>query len=271
MALLTKNHRPRILCLTFDNVGEARKVFLRESAVPNWEAPEITIGFPQLLRLLERLKIHATFFVEGWSALHYGKLIQNIYNDGHEIGLHGWIHEGFSSLDQRAARQYIHDGLKALQLRGIQPFGFRAPGGQVGQFTRQILVDDGFIYDSSIETSLPKSIPSDVKGFSGDEIQQLESGLICIPWQWFMVDAIHYNLASNGLRNPKALSDFWCQVIRKVAKGNGLITLICHAHVTGINPERMSALERVLKLALALDFDIVPAIDVCARFGDLSR
>ncbi|WP_226646391.1 polysaccharide deacetylase family protein [Microbulbifer variabilis] len=262
--------KSRVLCLTFDNLGEARNVFLKKSAVPDWEAPEITIGFPQILQLLDRLKIRATFFVEGWSALHYKAIIENIHNGGHEIGLHGWIHERFASLDQRAARQFIHDGLRVLQLRGIQPFGFRAPGGQVGAYTRQILADYGFIYDSSVETALPKCIPNDVSGFIGDKIQQQENGLVCISWQWFMVDAVHYSLADNGLRDPQLLSDYWSQLIRNIAQANGFVTLICHAHVTGTDSNRMVALEKVLRLALALGYEIVPAIDLCTRVRGLS-
>nr|WP_256366422.1 polysaccharide deacetylase family protein [Microbulbifer sp. THAF38] len=265
-----KSHKSRVLCLTFDNLGEARNMFLKKSAVPDWEAPEITIGFPQVLQLLDRLQIRATFFVEGWSALHYGAIIENIHNGGHEIGLHGWTHEHFASLDQRAARQSIHDGLKVLQLRGIQPFGFRAPGGKVGPFTRQILADYDFIYDSSVETALPKCLPNDVSGFTGDKIQQQENGLVCISWQWFMVDAVHYRLADNGLSNPQLLSDYWCQVIRNVAQTNGFVTLISHAHVTGTDPKRMAALEKVLRLALALGYEIVPAIDLCTRGRDIS-
>jgi peptidoglycan-N-acetylglucosamine deacetylase len=73
-----------------------------------------------------------------------------------------------------------------------------------------------------------------------------------------MIDVMHYIYASNGFRNPDDLAASWSEVIRNVADKNGLLTIINHADVTGIDPERVAALEKVLKLALELGFDILP-------------
>jgi peptidoglycan/xylan/chitin deacetylase (PgdA/CDA1 family) len=71
--------------------------------------------------------LRVTFFVEGWSALHYGDVIDSLLRGGHHIGLHGWIHEASADLPERTARQYVNDGLQVMKLRGIRPAGFRAP------------------------------------------------------------------------------------------------------------------------------------------------
>ena len=252
--------RPRkpVLCLTFDNMGEAHNVFLGKSAVPDPAAPAMTVGFPNILRLLATYDLRATFFVEGWSVLHYGDVINSLLRGGHEIGLHGWIHEVFADLPERTARQYVNDGLQVMKLRGVRPKGFRAPGGRIGPYERQILSESGFSFDSSVDTAMPSEIPVDIGEYGGDGLKRLPNGLTGIPWQWFMIDAVHYMLAKNGLRHPEDLAGYWSNIIRNVARANGLVTIICHAHVTGVDPDRVSALETVLKLALELGFDILP-------------
>jgi peptidoglycan/xylan/chitin deacetylase (PgdA/CDA1 family) len=108
-------------------MGAALNVRRGKASVPDMTAPGITVGFPSLLRLLTTYDLRASFFVEGWSALHYGDVVESILRGGHHIGLHGWIHEEFAELPERTARQYVNDGLQVMKLRGIRPAGFRAP------------------------------------------------------------------------------------------------------------------------------------------------
>lgn len=259
-----------VLCLTFDNMGEAHNVFLGKSAVPDPKAPGITVGFPNILSLLAKYDLRATFFVEGWSALHYGDLVDSILSGGHEIGLHGWVHEVFAKLPELTARQYINDGVEVMKLRGIRPAGFRAPGGMMGQYGYQILPDEGFSFDSSVDTPMPSELPLDVGGYAGDGLKRLPNGLIGIPWQWYMIEAMHYVLAKNGLRNPEDLAEYWSKVIRNVASAGGFVTIVSHAHVTGVDPGRIAALEKVLKLALDLGVDILPAGQAMQRTEHLA-
>jgi peptidoglycan/xylan/chitin deacetylase (PgdA/CDA1 family) len=58
-----------VLCLTFDNMGEALNVRLGKASLPDPTAPAITVGFPNILRLLATYDLRATFFVEGWRTL----------------------------------------------------------------------------------------------------------------------------------------------------------------------------------------------------------
>ncbi|MCF8064503.1 MAG: polysaccharide deacetylase family protein [Desulfarculaceae bacterium] len=261
---MTQTKKP-VLCLTFDNMGEAHNVFLGKSSLPDLSAPAITIGFPNILRLLTAYDLRATFFVEGWSALHYGEVIEALLQGSHEIALHGWVHEVFAELPERTARQYVNDSLQVMKLRGVRPAGFRAPGGRIGPHGYQILGEAGFAFDSSVGTAMPPEIPLDVADYFGDGLRRLPHGLIGLPWQWFMIDAVHYLLAPNGLRDPEDLAAFWGKVLRNVARAKGLVTIISHAHITGVDPDRLSTLEEVLKLALELGFDILPCGQAMGR------
>jgi peptidoglycan-N-acetylglucosamine deacetylase len=184
--------------------------------------------------------------------------------------LHGWIHEEFAELPERTARQYVNDGLQVMKLRGVHPAGFRAPGGRIGPYGRQIEAEQGFSFDSSVDTAMPPEIPLDIDGYAGDGLKRLPNGLIGIPWQWFMIDWVHYVLAQNGLRNPDDLAAYWSKVIRNVARAKGLVTIICHAHATGVDPDRVAALEKVLKLALELGVEILPGEQAMRRTEHLT-
>jgi len=250
--------RARRLCLTFDNLGQAKMVFDGRASLPDESAPEVSVGYPNILRLLSDLGLSATFFVEGWSAFHFPKVLESILEAGHEIGLHGWIHERFSELTQTRALQYVNDGTTALKRAGVAPFGFRAPGGVRGPFAADIVKQLGYLYDSSIETKFSEACSVDQDAYGGDGLRRLPNGLINVPWRWSMIDAIHYSISTSGFREPARLADYWRSVIANIPEG-GLLTIIAHAHVSGLDQDRLAALRNVLSFAQETGVDIVGA------------
>jgi peptidoglycan-N-acetylglucosamine deacetylase len=249
----------KALCLTFDNLGQAKSVFDGRASLPDPRAPEVAIAYPNVLGLLRDLGVKATFFVEGWSALHFPHTIEAIISAGHEIGLHGWIHEKFSDLAQPKAVQYISDGTAALNRFGLTPAGFRAPGGVRGSYAADILKQAGYLYDSSVETEFDASACLLETDYSGDSVTALDNGLIAVPWRWSMIDAIHYMISPQGLRNPEALADYWCSMVENAANHGRMTTIIGHAHVSGLEKSRLAALRRVLEHALGVGMEIVTA------------
>src|SRR5215210_4540249 len=127
MAAATSSTKRGTLCLTFDNMGRAREIALGQASKPDPTEPSLEIGYPRLLALLDSLGLQATFFIEGWNALHHADRILDLVDRGHEVGLHGWIHESFASLDRSRAEQYLYDGTAAMHRIGVHPSGFRAP------------------------------------------------------------------------------------------------------------------------------------------------
>src|ERR1044071_8164990 len=55
-------------------------------------------GVPRILRLLKKYDVPATFYVPAVVALLYPDEQRQIIADGHEIGIHSWIHELNSAL-----------------------------------------------------------------------------------------------------------------------------------------------------------------------------
>ncbi|MCZ4291011.1 polysaccharide deacetylase family protein [Hoeflea alexandrii] len=116
-------------------------------------------GVPRMLEIFARHGIHATFFVPGYDAEHFPEAVKAIHAAGHEIGAHGYLHESFDLGEEepfylRKSHQILTD------LLGEAPVGWRNPGGGKSEQTLKVLVDLGYIYDSSEKASDWPYIPT---------------------------------------------------------------------------------------------------------------
>ena len=121
-------------------------------------------GTPILLNLLKRYKIKATFFCEGRLAKTHPHLIKELKDEDHEIGCHGWAHEGYGGhyrldrflprirvLKMSEKREYILKAKKGLEeLTGTEVVSFRAPFLMIDSSTMALLDELGFLVDSSL-------------------------------------------------------------------------------------------------------------------------
>lgn len=226
------------LCLTFDNMGRAREIGEGLASTPDALEPGLAIGYPRLLALLEKLDLHGTFFIEGWNGLHHPERVQELAERGHEVGLHGWVHEKFALLGKARAEQVLHDGTASLARLGIRAVGFRAPGGLRGIHAISILKSLGYRYDSSTDV---ESDGSDVS-----EPCMLAPGLVHIPWRYAMVDSIQYLRHPVRARTPHELEAKWLAAIDRAARTGSMITVVIHAYVSGVDDERFAVVRKVL-------------------------
>jgi len=237
------------LCLTFDNMGRARDIAEGRASRPDAMEPGLAVGYPRLLRLLDELDLRGTFFIEGWNGLHHPERVQELADRGHEVALHGWIHEKFASLDKLRAEQLLYDGTAALARLGLRPVGFRAPGGLRGRHTIPVLQALGFRYDSSTDAEDRSTEPT-----------VIAPGLAHIPWRAELVDSIQYLRHPERPRTPKELEASWLAAIDRAAAAAKTITLVIHAFVSGVDDERFAAVRNVLTEARARrDIEITTA------------
>jgi len=96
----------------------------------------------------------ATFFVLGWVAEQYPKLVPEIVRQGHEIASHGYGHQLVYTLTEDEFRHDVRTTRKMLQDQSGQPvLGYRAPSWSIVKRTpwaHRILVEEGYTYDSSV-------------------------------------------------------------------------------------------------------------------------
>jgi peptidoglycan/xylan/chitin deacetylase (PgdA/CDA1 family) len=230
------------LCLTFDNMGRAREIAEGTASTPDAQEPGLAIGYPRLLGLLDELDLRGTFFIEGWNGLHHAERVQELAARGHEVGLHGWVHEKFGTLDKPRAEQLLHDGTASLARLGIRAAGFRAPGGIRGRHTAEILSSLGYRYDSSTEVAA--EAPAD--DYFSVVPALLRPGLAHIPWRCAMVDSIQYLRHPVRPRTPAELEASWLAAIERTATAGATTTVVIHAFVSGVNDQRFAVVRKVL-------------------------
>lgn len=110
----------------------------------------------RMLRMLKREGVRATFFVCGMALENNPPFARAITDEGHEVLGHGyrWIPQW--NLELQAERAYIRQAVEAIEsMTGRRPLGWFSRGGPSVN-TREILKDEGFLYDSeSFSDDLP--------------------------------------------------------------------------------------------------------------------
>jgi peptidoglycan/xylan/chitin deacetylase (PgdA/CDA1 family)/GNAT superfamily N-acetyltransferase len=87
---------------------------------------------PQVLDILDRYHVKATFFVIGRSAARYPDLVRSIVARGHAIGGHTWSHANLTKLDQNGLRREVDDANRYLhELTGRPVACVRPPSGRI--------------------------------------------------------------------------------------------------------------------------------------------
>lgn len=174
-----------VVSVTFDNLGEAAQLELGmwPADVPEGQHFSVVDVLPRLLDLLATRQVKVTFFVEGLNAEMYPQALHTIAEAGHEIAVHAWRHEEWAALDAESEIQLLERATEAMRRIGIEPSGFRPPGGGLTERTLQLLGEHGYSYVSP----------------AGERAGVLE-GLAVLPFRWPLVDAYSYLPQFAGLR-----------------------------------------------------------------------
>jgi len=107
-----------------------------------------------IVETISERNIRATFFILGWIAERYPKLVERIAAQGHEIATHSYWHRGVYTLDPDTFRQDLRQSIDVLeQAGGKKVLGFRAPSFSIkpgSEWAFDVMHDCGLIYDASL-------------------------------------------------------------------------------------------------------------------------
>ncbi|MEV7872175.1 polysaccharide deacetylase family protein [Streptomyces sp. NPDC088124] len=99
---------------------------------------------PQLLDILKKEKVHATFFLLGRNhVVKYPDLVRRIADEGHEVASHTWSHKILTELDEDGVREELTRTQEAVEkITGHRPTLMRPPQGrtddQVSEVSREL-------------------------------------------------------------------------------------------------------------------------------------
>ena len=108
----------------------------------------------RILRLLDDHDVRGTFFVLGWVARHFPKLVREIHACGHEIGSHSYWHRLIYDQSPQQFRADLRESREVLEeTTGVGITAHRAPSFSITErslWALDILAEEGFLVDSSI-------------------------------------------------------------------------------------------------------------------------
>ena len=114
----------------------------------------IQLGIDIIYNILEESNYSATFFVVGWMAEKYPKVIKEISNRGFEVATHTHTHQLAYEQDRKTFKKDVEKSIKTLEdCIGKKVTSFRAPGFSITENNKwafDVLHELGITKDSSV-------------------------------------------------------------------------------------------------------------------------
>ena len=208
-------------------------------------------GMPRILKLLARREVRATFFCPGYTAERYPDLVRQVRDAGHEIAHHGYLHEAVAGMTPAQEGAMLDRGLEALEVvTGERPRGYRAPMWETTYHSHRLLLDRGFLYDSSL---MDGELPYELAEGPGDTARSI----VEIPVHWALDDWEQYaflpDLFGSGLiEDPRKALSMWRADLEAMHDEGCCFTLTNHPFLSG-RPGRARALDELIGLMQDLD------------------
>jgi peptidoglycan/xylan/chitin deacetylase (PgdA/CDA1 family) len=182
------------------------------------------VAVPKILRLLAEHGVPASFFMPAVSALLHPDEVRRYAAEGHEVALHGWIHERIGTLGPAAERELALRSADVLERStGTRPCGIRTPSWDFTPATFAIIKELGLDYDSSL--------------MADDEPYEIldrgePSGIVEIPVEWIRDDAVYFPPLRPAV-SPRDVLTIWMDEFEGAYADRGLFQLTMHPHVIG--------------------------------------
>lgn len=269
--------KPYTVCLTFD--FDALSVWLGDDpgatpAMLSRGEYGVRVAMPRILKLLAAYDLPATFFVPGHTAESFPDAVLAILDAGHEVAHHGYGHIDPSAQSPDQERRSLERGIAVLErFLGAAPLGYRSPSWDYSAVTLSLLVEYGFLYDSSLfagdfcpyHPRLGDRVGVEEPLQMGQEVDLWE-----FPVDFCLDDWPHFTFSFDpprvGLSAPSKVFEIWAGEFDYMVahEQQGVLTLTMHPQVIG-RGHRMVLLERMIQHTLSqglADF---------ARMGDVAR
>jgi peptidoglycan/xylan/chitin deacetylase (PgdA/CDA1 family) len=235
-----------LVCLTFD--FDTHSPFIQRGLVTptSLSRGEFgVVGAERILGLLAKYAIRSTWFTPGYTIETFPAMAARIRDAGHEFAHHGWTHTPPALLTRDEERAELERGNEAIRrLTGHPARGYRSPSWDLSPHTVELLLEQGFVYDSSLmgHDYLP------YRARHGDVLEPRqpmrfgrETALIEMPISWHLDDAPHFlylrmkDYVQQGLMATDGILRNWLDDFEYMTRvmGWGVLTYTFHPFVTG--------------------------------------
>jgi peptidoglycan/xylan/chitin deacetylase (PgdA/CDA1 family) len=218
------------------------------------------VGVPRILEMLAAHNLPATFFVPGHTAESFPSAVESILAAGHEVAHHGYGHQDPSSQSPAEERCSLERGMAVLErFLGDPPLGYRSPSWDYSPVTLSLLVEYGFVYDSSLfagdfspyHPRLGDRVGLEERLLTGQEVDLWEFPVdFCLDdWPYF---TFRFDPPRAGLSAPSKVFEIWAGEFNYMIEHeqSGILTVTMHPQVIG-RGHRMALLERFVQHVLS--------------------
>jgi peptidoglycan-N-acetylglucosamine deacetylase len=251
-----RSYRPRswnggarcAVALSFDSDHETNELRDGGKSIGRmcWGQYGNRVAVPRILRLLAGHGVKATFYVPAVAALIHPDEQRRVIAEGHEIGIHGWIHELNSVLPYAAERELMLRSADTLEkITGKRAVGLRTPSWDFSPNTLRLEKELGLAYDSSL--------------MADEDCYELlldgePTGIVELPVEWVRDDAVYFMMNRfSSLRPytpPSDVLDIFRREFDAAWDECGIFQLTCHPHVIGYR-SRIWILDELIRHAKA--------------------
>lgn len=266
-----------IVCLTFDF-----------DAISLWLANDMrspaslsrgefgAVAVPRILTALAERHISSSWFIPGSTIDTFPERCREVVAAGHEVGLHGYVHERVGDLTEHTERDIFRRAYDAVgNLTGHTPKGNRTPSWDFSPYTVDIMLDLGLRYDSSLmgnDYTPFRCRTGDTVSPDGKMTFGRATDLIELPVSWSLDDFPHFEYFSTpryllpGLRAAGDVFGNWRDDIAYMQRDfdEGVAVVTFHPQVIG-RGHRLLGLERWLDELIRMGIRFERCDHVAAR------
>jgi len=210
----------------------------------SWGQYGARVGVPRIAALLRKYDVKATFYVPAVAALLHPDEQRGLVAEGHEIGIHGWIHELNSVLPYDNERDLMMRSADTLEkITGKRAVGLRTPSWDFSPGTLAIEKELGLLYDSSL--------------MADEDCYELllhgePTGIVELPVEWIRDDAVYFIMHRfQSLRPytpPADVFDIFRREFEAAYEAGGIFQLTMHPHII-THRSRIWIVEELIRLA----------------------
>lgn len=234
------------VALSFDSDHETNE--LRDGGKSigrmSWGQYGARVGIPRVEALLKKYDVKATFYVPAVAAMLYPDEQRRLVAEGHEIGIHGWIHELNSVLPYDNERDLMMRSADMLEkITGKRAVGLRTPSWDFSPGTLAIEKELGLLYDSSL--------------MADENCYELllhgePTGIVELPVEWIRDDAVYFMMHRFQSLRPYTPPDDVYNIFRREFEAayeeGGIFQLTMHPHII-THRSRIWIVEELIRLA----------------------
>ncbi|GAA4988037.1 polysaccharide deacetylase [Yinghuangia aomiensis] len=228
---------------------DAEELWLHESGGKNVGKPGVLsqgtyggrVAVPELLKLLDKHQVRATFFVPGRVAEVWPDRVRDIVAAGHELANHGYSHVSPTKLTREQEERELVRGHEILSAFGAEITGYRAPSLELTVHTLELLEKHGYNYSTNMM--------ADVRPYWHEGTSVLE-----LPTSWPTNDSVHWwfdvETWDKKISTSEEVRSIWTEEYYGIKDLGGACIYTTHPQIIG-RPMRLRFFDQYLEFLKA--------------------